>query len=335
MSLIPTYYSSQDPGAPALNGVAGSLVELLDAILVDGYGFGDDAKPPLGWTREFTATNKRAYRNNPVTGTGHFLRVDDSAAIGNARHAWMSSFEYMSSIDEGFGRSPLPSNNPNGFIWSKSTTLGIQPRAWFAIGNERFFYLFMDRNNNGLDFALPHAAGDVISFFPNDMHRWFLSGVSNLISDPGTAAAATTLFFSGNNDSASTSLIASNGVFSRSADGLVASPFSHSRGEAYRGTSSFGGVSGAVYPSPIVTGTVMFSRIEQKDAQRSYRGFLPGVLTPTCELPFADLQVIKAEEVSTVANIAPALLAKSFRQGNPNSTGTTGQVVFKIGVEWL
>jgi hypothetical protein len=46
---VPTIYRSSDGGAPVLTGLAYSLLALLDALLVNGYG----AKNPLGWTRSF------------------------------------------------------------------------------------------------------------------------------------------------------------------------------------------------------------------------------------------------------------------------------------------
>ena len=39
-----TVYRSDDAGAPNLTGAAGSLIAILDAVLVNGYG----AKPAAG-----------------------------------------------------------------------------------------------------------------------------------------------------------------------------------------------------------------------------------------------------------------------------------------------
>ncbi|MGE3907973.1 MAG: hypothetical protein AB7K36_01385, partial [Chloroflexota bacterium] len=53
-------YRSTDSGAPVLTGQAGSLLNLLDKCLVDGYG----SKAAAGWSRPYTGTNKTAYRNS-------------------------------------------------------------------------------------------------------------------------------------------------------------------------------------------------------------------------------------------------------------------------------
>jgi hypothetical protein len=70
-------YKSSDASAPVLTGAVGSLVALLDACLVNGYG----ALAAAGWTKAFTAANKGAYKQN-LTGSnnasGMHLYVDDS-----------------------------------------------------------------------------------------------------------------------------------------------------------------------------------------------------------------------------------------------------------------
>lgn len=69
-----TKYMSSDSGAPIMNGTQGSLVNVLDAILVNGYG----SKSPAGWTKPFSGTSKAVYRNSPLTGTGTYYRVYDN-----------------------------------------------------------------------------------------------------------------------------------------------------------------------------------------------------------------------------------------------------------------
>ena len=55
---MPTIFKSTDSGAPVLDGQAGSLVTLLDACLVTGYG----SKTALGWAKAFTASSRGVYR---------------------------------------------------------------------------------------------------------------------------------------------------------------------------------------------------------------------------------------------------------------------------------
>lgn len=135
MSLIPTVYRSTDPGAPVLSGTAGSFAALMDAVLVNGYGTGPDAKPGLGWVLAFSDGHKRAYQNNLAEGgTGMFWRIDDS----NAQYVLNSAFHTMSGIDtgvDGFGGT----NN----AWGKSITANTTARSWVVVGNSRSCYVFI------------------------------------------------------------------------------------------------------------------------------------------------------------------------------------------------
>ena len=67
-----TVYSSTDTSAPTLNNLKGSLVALLDAVLVNGYG----TQSAAGWSIAYTASSGRVYRQG--TGNQYYLRVDDT-----------------------------------------------------------------------------------------------------------------------------------------------------------------------------------------------------------------------------------------------------------------
>lgn len=131
---IPTIYRSDDTNAPVLNGIAGSLGNLLTKCLVDGY----DDKPGAGWTKEFTNIDETitAFKNSPVSGNGVFLRVDEVAAA--ATHANFQGYESMSDIDAGL----------QGFFSGitecrKSYSADTTARAWLLAADDKFFYLFV------------------------------------------------------------------------------------------------------------------------------------------------------------------------------------------------
>lgn len=153
MSLIPTVYRSTDPGAPVLSGTAGSFAALMDAVLVDGYGTGPDAKPGLGWVRAFSEGHKRAYQNSLADGgTGMFWRIDD----GYARYVECSGYHVMSSIDNGVDPFGNTSN-----AWGKSVTADSTAREWVVVGNGRSAYIFV-RNGVAL------AGGALFGYFVGD-----------------------------------------------------------------------------------------------------------------------------------------------------------------------
>lgn len=93
--------SSFDVGAPVLSETVGSLIPIFDAVLVTGYG----SQTSLGWTKEFTGTNKAVYRSSGAS-TNLFYRFDDTLNVdGNAGfiRCVVTVYESMSDIDNGSG----------------------------------------------------------------------------------------------------------------------------------------------------------------------------------------------------------------------------------------
>jgi len=163
---VRTYFST-DPDAPELNGLAGSLIAVLDACLVNGYG----AKPPLGWTKEHAGENKAAYRQVAKLGYGqYYLRVDDApdgTQLGRA--AIMSGYESMSSVDEGINMFPQPDQYLSPTHIRKSATADGVTRQWLLVGDERTFYL-MTYSEDVAGYSFGFAFGDFYSIVPGD--RW-------------------------------------------------------------------------------------------------------------------------------------------------------------------
>lgn len=325
MSLIPTIYSSTDPGAPQLTGQVGSLVSLLRALLVTGYGTSPNAKPGLGWTEEFTGTNKAAFRNAPVTGTGYRLRVDDS----NAMYGLMRAYETMTDIDNGSGPTPLTSVLANGVIWPKSGTANSTARAWWAIGTERCFYLFVDTQALGLVFASPYFAGDIISLRPGDAHHFMLEAIMSTSYGGSSGLVHSNLFYgvgAGWNTAPASSTLC--GFLGRNYGQVPGSVYAgHPTLET--GINAYGG-NGASYPFPVNNG-LLYSKALVMEGAYLPRGFMPGVLVPLHPTPFGDLT-----EVPDVSGLpmGTVLVAKGFRSVSPVTLAYTGQVLFDKSNAW-
>lgn len=341
MSLIPTIYSSDDPGAPVLTGLAGSLAALLDAILVNGYGSGSTAKAGLGWTRPYTGTNLRAYRNNPVSGLGYYIRLDDTQArVGRLR-----TYTSMTAISTGSGLSPTTSMRTNGALWVKSDTADSTARKWWAIGNERCFYLFMcpvgtDQTGQPDDvaFAVPYFGGRLSSRKPGDQFDFGIALGMNAYSQGDYGQYLSFLF-----TNVYVARDWSTGTYNASpADG---SSIAISRGHGQTGnpvvarvgsdismnTGTWGGSdsgNGAVpYPDP-VSGGLILSPGFIIEGQNLARGYFPGIYVPSHNQPLPDLQV-----ETNVAGLPEGtkLLGKRFRY-SMNVAG--GQVFFDITNPW-
>ncbi len=138
-----TVYKSTDAGAPTLNGNNGSLITVLDAVLVNGYG----AKAAAGWTKPFAGTNQAAYRMNSVSGVGHYLQVNDNNpnTSANGKEARARGFVAMTSVTAGTEAFPTTTQvaDTAGPMIRKSATLDATARPWIIVADERTFYLFI------------------------------------------------------------------------------------------------------------------------------------------------------------------------------------------------
>ena len=327
MSLIPTIYSSTDSGAPVLTGQVGTLAALLDAVLVDGYGSGPSAKAPLGWTREYTATDKRVFRPDPIEGSGYYLRVDDSSAAGNARISRLRAYESMSDIDTGSNPVPTVAQRADGAMWCKSSVASSLARAWWIIGNARCFYLFIDVRGDG---HFPFFAGDILSNVPGDQHAFVVTDNPLNTFSGSTAEVMSYLFFIAGGLTATIS--ASPGWIARNRTGAVgAVAFAHNEQDHIpTGTGVLGGMTALTYPDP-VSGGLVSNTISMREGQYLLRGRWPGVIVPWHLRPFTDFQVVT--DVAGVPGVAE-LVARTYWTESRNNA-RNGQVLFETGSDVL
>lgn len=335
MSLIPKVYSSTDPGAPQLTGQAGALLSVLRAVLVTGYGTAPNAKAAAGWTEAFTGTNKAVFRNSPVEGTGAYLRVDDSATVSGSdgRVALLRVFESMTDVDTGVNPAPTVAQYANGVNWMKSNTADAASKAWVAIANERFIYLFVNMGTTDAGWVgtayFPAFAGDLVSRKPGDMYCFMLSDVK----DSALATYSTGAFTGFLRGPALSSTTAIKGNFLlRPYTGVVGAVPCSCAALSDANVQRVWGSTGS-YPDA-VGGQLMFERGIVAEGAYLARGFMPNVYAPLHDVPFADLQV-----VTDVAGLPAGtqLFAKSYSQATTSIIGNLayrGQLLFDISNAW-
>lgn len=169
-----TIYRSSDGSAPALDGTVGSLVALLDACLVNGYG----AKTAAGWSKPFTGTNKAAFKLG--AGTGLYLRVqDDGPGGGGAAEARVTGYVTMSDVDTGTGPFPTAAQGLGGIVAAlsvrKSSNADANVRDWILVADARTLYLFV-LTTDVAGAYLTFAFGDIYSFKSNDAYNCLIIG---------------------------------------------------------------------------------------------------------------------------------------------------------------
>ena len=171
------YFLSTDSGAPTLSGTIGSLIGVLDACLVNGYG----SKTSLGWTKPFSGTNLAAYKQ--TSGSEFYCRVADTGA----QSATAAGFETMSDINTGTNRFPTTGQLSSGVYLYKSSSANSNARGWLLVGDEKRFYLFVAWLAPTIDGSTSYgqtlAFGDITSFKTGDAYNCMIEGAIG--ADPG------------------------------------------------------------------------------------------------------------------------------------------------------
>jgi len=172
-----------DTGAPKLwSNSYGSMVRLLEAVLVNGYG----STPSLGWTKEYesTDTNTVVFRNNQDLGTGTYLQVSHSNLYGYATNFYtVAGFESMSGWNTGLNRCPPIGVQAINTIGYDTQTLCPDGIHWTIIGDSIGFWLLVRYNLSQYTDASaygkmwrPMYIGDYIPYDPANQWNFCLSG---------------------------------------------------------------------------------------------------------------------------------------------------------------
>lgn len=160
----PTIYYSTDASAPALDGTVGSLINVLDGCLVNGYG----AKAAAGWSKPYTGTNSADYRQG---GSGMYVEVNDNGpGAGGAKEARIRGYEVMTAFNTGTGLFPTTAQLTNGCFVRKSNTADGTARAWIVAADDRTFYMFvLTGDSSGI--RLAWGFGDIYSVLAADSYK--------------------------------------------------------------------------------------------------------------------------------------------------------------------
>lgn len=130
-------YSSFDAGAPSLTGEVGSLIAVLDACLVTGYG----AKAAAGWTKPFVGTNIAVFRQG--AGEQSYFQVKDDGVEGTngAKGAQVYIYDTMTDATTGTGKTPTAFATSYNNQIPKSTTLDSATREWKIYASNKACYV--------------------------------------------------------------------------------------------------------------------------------------------------------------------------------------------------
>lgn len=151
-----------------VSGQVGSLITALDAILVTG----------AGWSKEYSGTNKAAYKMASGGVAQHFLRVDDnSTGTGGACEAIVKGARTMSSVDT-ITADPVPAVaqsalTSNGLIIRKSTSSNSTTRDYVAVADGRTIIMGINTGDDPGTYYVWYG-GEFYSYVPSDGYNFML-----------------------------------------------------------------------------------------------------------------------------------------------------------------
>lgn len=114
--------------------------------------------PAAGLTLPYTGTNIAAYRNDSVSGTGSYLRVDDT----DAQSIRVVGYQAMTDANTGTDPFPTAAQISGGGYFRKSSAASSATRNWVLVADSKFFYLVVDTDNAGTYKA--YCFGDFVTF---------------------------------------------------------------------------------------------------------------------------------------------------------------------------
>ena len=272
-----TVYRSTDSGAPdVLAGTIGTLITVLDACLVNGYG----TKAAAGWTKPVpNSGNIAMYKQG--SGSGFYLRIDDSLLAVQAKAV---GYETMSDLNTGTRPFPTTGQLAAGTYFPKSNSADAVVRPWMVVATNKAFYLYV--HHDALDitasttYKLMAFFGDFTSFKSGDAFNCMIvgnsgSGVASNTFGASVAAMNTSVngHYIARSHTQTGASIAAGKIIDYARNG---------------GSTNIGAAtSGTPYPSPINGGIDLcpVSITEGASGQLVVRGELPGLYAPLHALP--------------------------------------------------
>lgn len=284
---------------------------------------------PLGWTKEFSATNVGVYR--PKTGLRHFFRVGDT----RSDYVQIRGFEVMTaSGDAGVNPFPTTTQLSGGVGMSKYCNSTSYQQKWFLIGDDRcLFFVFCPDDHLGIqqshaDWAI-YGFGEAISYTPNDQGASFVIG-SAVQSTTWTSAyqngSCYPSYFGGD--------IYSGCYFSRPYSQELGAPSRFrlaGSGVAHGWGSSSSSAGRTPVPNPADLSLLFHHPIVmQEEISKAVRAELPGAYQP--------LHVSMVARVGDVVEIngRKILITHAYDNNSPGSSGTgkSGTMGWDITGPW-
>jgi hypothetical protein len=300
VTVLRNNFNGTTSSAPNLTGIAGSLISVLDFCLVT----------TLGWTKDYSATNKAAYR--APAGNRFLLWVDDSTGQ-NAR--W-SGFEAMSAITPtGTGQFPTSAQVSGGLFAFKSSANDATARPWLFVSNGKIFYLLWQYSGSS-------ATGQGMAF--GDFTSYKGSDAFNVAAIGDIASGATTTSIRIGNVAITMAALSGHYIARTHAQTGTSINVGKAGNVLYANGATELGAGGCTYPTPADGGLILSPVWLFESTTVGLRGHLPGFWSP-CHARALTCGDTFSGETGT------ALDGKTFEVFN---LGNNGQVCLETTDTW-
>lgn len=321
-------YRSTDASAPPCDGLVGSMVTLLNACLVDGYG----SSVAAGWSRVHTGTNIIAL--SPLGGKA-ILQVDDSGATA-ANKTRMRCFKSMSDASTGFNAAIGSPNNPTisaSVILLKSSTANATARPWVVIADENTVHVLVDQSSSG-NYTV-FSFGEYDSYIPGDNQNIVISGLatSTATADQGGVGLRNSpaLGVTGVTGAYTTGFIGNTWGYSSVFDGLGCSMDTvgdMTRVGSVSAVYAIGNFSPAVTYPDLLNGDIRVGKTYLSESSVNMRGSVRGVYEPLHKFPSADFNMNGTKVKPTSGDLAGKTLEFFAIEGG-------GHALFETSNTWV
>jgi len=304
-----TVYKSTDASAPQMTSAAGSLLTVLDACLVNGYG----AKAAAGWAKTVidAPTFQAVYTQGAGSGLAQKkLYVKDGATTPGNATAWACDACTVAA-------APTLTN----YFWGyDSATIGVIVKAdqdnglfskWMVVATERWAYLFTKRSGWGTRGWQMTFFGDLDSPYPNDKGKFAVTGFNNTqgaIALGGGCRAMSSGYIGvyGNQD----------GSYNFNAYGYK------------RAMGDSGGYADTALPRSTFSSGLLLSRILVADTKR-YRGSLPQIYRTVVSLDNFSWYMLPDEYIIQTPDASKSFMQVQFG-GTITGTSEPGRLFLDV-----
>ena len=255
---------------------------------------------PLGWTKQYSGTNKAVYLSSDPAATAMLLRVDDATA----KYAATKGYESMTDVDTGSGMFSMATS-----CWYKSSTADATLRNWMVVGDAKFFYLLSswDTSNNYAGYYF----GDINSYKSGDAFHCVLN--SDLITTAGSMISGSQNYF----------------LYYGVEEGhILARAHSQLSGQVKFAVDANPVASFPVYPNPVDNGLLLSVVHLREQTSNAVRGVMPGMYRPLHT-------VASMPSHGTVIDNIPAAPGKRFFMAAATDiSGQASRVIFDATGPW-